>query len=332
MSDPGAARAHGSEVWRLGLLFGALYFLQGIGEPTEGLIAQPARSLLKGWGRSDRDITAFMALLSIPWTFKPLYGLCSDFVPIFGTRRKGYLLLASGATAISLLGLFAFPLPPGSKAALLGWLIVPAVAVALADVATDALVVEHGQPLGLTGPLQAVQWGCLYAAGIFTGPVGAALCEGQREYGAFLICGLGGVVTFALVFLFIHEPSRVRPPPRWSDSLRALTAARSVLPIGAFLFLWNFNPFSNTVLHLHMTRALGFSEPFYGWTMTLTAIVSIAWQCVAYGLVLPTSTDGYCSVQLSIALGVVSTLGYALVVDEPFAAVLVTVGVARSRT
>ena len=183
MSDLGVARARRSEVWRLGLLFGALYFLQGIGEPTEGLIAQPARRLLKRWGRSDRDITTFMALLAIPWTFKPLYGWLTDFVPIFGTRRKSYLLLASGATAVSLLGLFAFPLPPGSKAALLGWLLVPAVAVALADVASDALVVERGQPLGLTGPLQAVQWGCLYAAGIVTGLLGGLLCEVSANTG-----------------------------------------------------------------------------------------------------------------------------------------------------
>jgi hypothetical protein len=325
MSDEGSARARGSQVWRLGLLFGALYFLQGIGEPTEGLIAQPGRSLLKQWGRSDRDITTFMALLGIPWTFKPLYGLFSDFVPIFGTRRKGYLLLASGATTISLFGLVTFPLPPGSAAALLGWLMVPAVAVAVADVASDALVVERGQLLGITGTLQAVQWGCLYAAGIVTGLLGGALCEDQREYGAFLICGLGGVLTFAMVFLCVREPSLVRPTPRWSDSLRALAAARSMLPIGAFLFLWNFNPFSNTVLHLHMTRALGFSERFYGRTVALTAIVSIA-ASVAYGL--------YCRrvrmsilVHLSILLGVVSTLGYALVVDER-SALLVTAGVA----
>ena len=325
MSDEGAGRADTSVAWRLGFLFGALYFLQGIGEPTEGLIAQPARSLLKQWGRSDRDITTFMALLGIPWTFKPLYGLLTDFVPVFGTRRKGYLLVASGALAISLLGLFALPLPSGSATALLGWLMVPAVAVALADVASDALVVERGQPLGLTGPLQAVQWGCLYAAGIVTGLLGGALCEDQREYGAFLICGFGGVLTFALVLLCVREPTRVRPPLEWSDTLRAIAAGRSMLPIGAFLFLWNFNPFSNTVLHLHMTRALGLSERFYGWTMTLTAIVSIA-ASVAYGL--------YCRrvrmsilIHLSIILGVVSTLGYALVVDER-SALLVTVGVA----
>ena len=31
-------------------MFGAMYFIQGIGEPTEGLIAQPVRSLLAKWG------------------------------------------------------------------------------------------------------------------------------------------------------------------------------------------------------------------------------------------------------------------------------------------
>src|SRR5947209_15284293 len=91
-------RAESGEAWRLGLLFGAIYFLQGIGEPTDGLIAQPLRSLLKGWGRSAGEITAFSALLALPWTFKPIYGLLSDFVPLFGTRRKGYLILSGGAT------------------------------------------------------------------------------------------------------------------------------------------------------------------------------------------------------------------------------------------
>ena len=43
-----------------------------------------------------------------------MLGDATDFVPIFGTRRKGYLLLASGATSVSLLGLFAFPVSRGA--------------------------------------------------------------------------------------------------------------------------------------------------------------------------------------------------------------------------
>src|SRR3954447_17698242 len=86
----------------LGLLFGALSFLQGIGEPTDGLIAQPVRTLLRSWGRSTGEIAVFAALLAIPWSLKPLYGLLSDFVPLVGSRRKGYLIVASAVMALAL--------------------------------------------------------------------------------------------------------------------------------------------------------------------------------------------------------------------------------------
>ena len=63
--------------------FAALYFVQSIGDPTSGLIAQPVRSLLRSWGESPATLGALMALLALPWTIKPLFGLLSDFVPLF---------------------------------------------------------------------------------------------------------------------------------------------------------------------------------------------------------------------------------------------------------
>ncbi|MGH8628039.1 MAG: hypothetical protein ACREYC_23150 [Gammaproteobacteria bacterium] len=51
-----------------------IYFVQGIGEPTEGLIAQPVRSLLDSWGHSATEIGDFALLVSLPWVIKPLYG------------------------------------------------------------------------------------------------------------------------------------------------------------------------------------------------------------------------------------------------------------------
>src|SRR5215210_2661572 len=91
---------------RLGFLFGALYFLQGFGEPTDGLMAQPVRTLLGTWGRSVSESATFSALLAIPWALKPLYGLLSDFVPLWGSRRKGYLIVTSAVTATMLVGLW----------------------------------------------------------------------------------------------------------------------------------------------------------------------------------------------------------------------------------
>ncbi len=311
--------------WRLGLLFGAIYFLQGIGEPTEGLIAQPVRSMLKSWGHTASEIAAFSALLAVPWSLKPLYGLLSDFAPILGSRRRSYLILTGAMTAACLLGLFAFPVPAGARFALLEWLIGPTLAVAFADVVADALMIERGQPQGLTGRLQAIQWGSLFVASILTGLVGGLLSEHHRETWAFLICGLGGLATLALAWGCVAEPERSTPEHPGREAIRALgRVARtpSVLGIGAFLFLWSFNPFSNDILNLHLTRELHFSERLYGQTVSWTAVGSIA-ASLAYGV--------YCRrfsrrmlTHASIALGVLSTLAYLAVTDQ-FSAIIVTI-------
>ncbi len=312
---------------RLGLLFGALYFLQGFGEPTDGLMAQPVRTLLGTWGRSVAEIATFGALLAIPWALKPLYGLLSDFVPLGGSRRKGYLIATSAVTATTLVGLWAFPVPAGASGPLLGRLWVATAAVAFTDVVADALMIEQGQPRGLTGRFQAIQWGSMYAAAMVTGVLGGALSERHREPLAFLLCGAGGVVTLALAVFAVREPSRHRQGPGRRATAKALgKAARSptILGVGAFLFLWNFNPFSTVVVHLHMTRVLGMGEQFYGYTTSLMAMASIA-ACLAYGT--------YCRrvpmpvlVHLSIALGVASTLAYVAVTGER-SAVLVALAV-----
>ncbi len=199
------------ETWKLGLLFGAISFLQGIGEPTEGLLAQPVRSLLKSWGRDASEIAAFSALLAVPWSLKPLYGLLSDFVPLAGSRRKSYLVLTSTVTAVSLMGLALSPVPCGGTSAHLAWLLLPTVAVAFSDVVTDALVVEHGQSHGLTGRFQALQGTSMYGAGVVTGTVGGFLCQHHHEPWVFLVCGVGAVLTLGLALTVVREPVRAAP-------------------------------------------------------------------------------------------------------------------------
>ncbi len=91
--------------------FATMYFIQGVGDPTSGLIAQPVRSLLKSWGDSPTTIAAFMALLALPWSLKVLFGLLSDAVPLFGSRRRNYLLISSVSASVGLLALYFFPVP-----------------------------------------------------------------------------------------------------------------------------------------------------------------------------------------------------------------------------
>lgn len=307
-----------SEAARLAVVFGLVYFVQGVGEPTEGLIAQPVRSMLDTWGHSAAQITAFSGLLSIPWSLKPLYGLLTDFVPLAGYRRKSYLVLTSLATMLSLGYLYVMPPAPGSYSWLLACLLVPTVGVAFSDVVIDGLMVEKGQPLGLTGRLQSVQWGAMYTATILTGSLGGFLSEYKLQDVGFLICAVLAGVTLA-VALSIREAPGAQVEPVGRAAIRLVKAIRTpgILAVGAFLFLWTFNPFSSALLQSHMTGAMGLSEQFYGHTVSVQAIGSVT-ACVAYGF--------YCRrvaftvlVHTSIVLGIASTLAYWALFDARWA-------------
>jgi MFS family permease len=166
------ARATARQTLGLSIILGTMYFVQGVGEPTEGLLSQPVKSILKSWSIRPGDIVLFTSLMVVPWCVKPLYGLLSDFVPLAGYRRKSYLAITSAVAAITYLALFFFPAPSGDWWRLLLAILIPTTAVAWSSVVVDALMVEWGQPLGITGRLQAVQWGAIWAATIIDGAWG----------------------------------------------------------------------------------------------------------------------------------------------------------------
>jgi hypothetical protein len=298
------------ETLGLGLLFGLMYFVQGLTEPTEGLIAQPLRTMLSSWGWEAGAIASFAAVLALPWSFKPLYGVLSDFVPIFGSRRRVYLILTSAAAVAGFAWIYVSPLRREDETALLLLLLLPTIGVAFADVVVDALMVEKGKPLGLTGRLQSIQWASIWTATILTGWIGGYLSRTRQESVGFLICAIATLLTLVAAICFVREaPMRVEGKAR--DATRLLgQVVRSPTVIGAsaFLFLWNFNPFNTTVLHLHATKNVGIDEEDYGKSISLLAVGSVA-ASVAYGF--------YCRsvsfrrlIHFSIALGIVSTLAY----------------------
>ena len=273
-----------------------MYFVQGLGDPTSGLIAQPVRSLLKTWGESPGAIAGFMALLAIPWTLKPLFGLLSDYVPFLGSRRRTYLLTATASAAIGLLVLWLVPLPPGSTWLLMVLLLVPTIGIAFGDVLVDALMIERGQPLGLTGRLQSVQWAAAYTALLLTGVTAGYLAEHGMQETAFGLCAVLWGGSFILAWRYAREPAEP-PPPNSVRGLRKALTAPGLLPVIGIQFLWSMNPLWVSVLYLHLTEALDFSEQEYGNTYSLfsagcvAASLGYAWYCrrVRMGMLLHAS-------------------------------------------
>ena len=126
------------------------------------------------------------------------------------------------------------------------------------------MAVEKGQPLGITGQIQSVQWGALSVAGLLAGSLGGYIAQHQLQRPMFLGCGILGLGSLAIVLLLVREPKHA---PRPAENLRfawtQLLAGRRLallLSAGAFLFLWNFNPFSSNVQQDYMTKELHFGE------------------------------------------------------------------------
>ena len=98
--------------------FAALYFVQSVGDPSSGLIAQPVRSLLKNWGECRRPNGGsgyYLGRSSQLLVYYRTLCRCLDL--------RNYLLMANGVAALSLLLLALAPLSPENRWLLIGLLL-----------------------------------------------------------------------------------------------------------------------------------------------------------------------------------------------------------------
>jgi MFS family permease len=325
MDRPTAHRsARRREGLRLAVVFGSLYFAYAISDPTAGLVSQPDLSLLRTWGENPQRIGMFAALLAGPWCLKPIFGLISDLIPLAGYYRKSYLFLASLLAIGGFAGLTLWPPSFGAELQLFGWLLIPTFGLAFADVVTTALMIETGQPLGITGRLQSAQWAASYAGTILTGTLGGILSEYHLQRLGFLVCGVLLIAALGLPMCSLRErPDRVRHPTwkRAVGSLGPTLRSPEVLAVALLLFAWHFNPFSHAVLYLHMTDGLKFHEQIYGTSLSLFAVGSML-ACIGYGL-RGTKLPMRGLVYVAVGGGCLSTLAYWSLAT-PAAAMLVS--------
>lgn len=299
------------ETRRLAFIFGALYFVQGIAEPTEGLISQPVKSLLRSWGMDAAEVGQFMFVIGFPWYIKPVYGLLTDFVPILGSRRRSWLILWTAITSAALLFLFLFPPQSGDTTLLMVMLVLPGLGIAFTDVVVDGLMVEEGQPRGITGTLQSVQWACVYGAAIGTGFLGGELAQRGMQTTGFLICGGTALGSLLIAIFMVKDPPTERPAGTLTEAIMALVRAAlhpAVLGVGAFLFLVNFSPFGSSVRYMHMTDFLGLDESLYGRMVSVQAVSAVA-AAATYGAICR-RFQFKTLVHLCIVVAILTTLGW----------------------
>ena len=230
-------------------------------------------------------MAAFFGLTSLAWYFKPVAGLLSDVVPLWGSRRRNYLVL-SGLAAGGLWTLLAFV--PRQYAPLL-WVLIGANAFAvLASSVSGGLLVEAGQRQGWTGRLGSLRETIIAGTILVAQPVGGYLVG--QSFG--WTCGIGAVLFLGLIpaALFLlpehHEGGRARVSGAevWA-SLQPVFQSRALWLAAAFIFLRDLSPGFGTPLFYYQTNTLHFGPKFIGLLGGLynaTAIIgalTYAWLC-----------------------------------------------------
>ena len=304
---------------RLAVLFGIVYFAQGMWY----LPNQTITISLKDGGLSAGQVAGFFAITTVPWLIKPVYGLLSDFVPLFGYHRKSYLLLTSATAGAAglLLGL------TGDHAywRMATFFTLMALGLAFTDVLVDALMVENGKPMGLTGAFQSVQWGAITTASILVGELGGYLAENRRLHAAFFLAACFPLVSLLMAAFFVREaPARADREAfatTWA-AIRDALREREVWVVGGFIFFWTFSPSFGPAMLYYQTDVLRFSQQFIGHLAALAAVSGVAGAFIYAPLSRRVPLTRL--INFSIGVGVIGTLAY-LVYRGPVSALVIDV-------
>jgi len=150
---------------------------------------------------SPSAVSASLSVASLPWCVKPAFGFLTDCVPVWGMRRKPYLVGAS-AGAGSMWVLLA--LAPASVVATICVTVVTQLCVVMADVVADSIVVERVHATETVphdrGKLQSATWTARFSGSMLASLMAGFALEHIAPRNVFAINALPllGVAVCAL--------------------------------------------------------------------------------------------------------------------------------------
>lgn len=252
-----------------------VYFVQGI----LGLARLAVSFFLKDdLGLGPAQVSALMGVAALPWMVKPLLGFVSDGLPLFGYRRRSYLLLSGILGALAWVAMAT--IVQTATTAMLA-IALASLSIAISDVIADSLVVERArrEALAQVGSLQSLCWGTTALGGLTTAYLSGWLLEHLTTQTVFLITASFPLLVSLIAGLIQEAPtletasfSRIRQ--QVSQLREAVTQPSIWLPT-AFLFIWQATPTADAAFFFFSTNDLGFEPEFLGRVRLVTSIAAL---------------------------------------------------------
>ena len=195
-----------------GLTLRQYYLMIGLGAFVTtfcqpGVIGRlPLRLFLKDHlGLSAEAVATFTFVTTFAWNVKPVAGILSDAFPLFGTRRRHYMMIGAGMAALSwfMMGV----LPPTYR-----WLAIAAFAtnafMVVASTVMGGLMVEAGQKFVISGRVTSLRQAVQSAVSLGNGILGGYLATMAFGWTVGVATALLLVLTITTVFA-LREKKRI---------------------------------------------------------------------------------------------------------------------------
>lgn len=239
----------------------------------------PLKFLIKDVLRASPDeMSAWLGIAILPWSFKPLAALLVNGVPLRGTRHRYYLLLGA------LLGgcfWMAMGFVPQNYHVLLATGVGLNIMMMLTSTVIGGLLVEGGQAYGATGRLSSIRMIVSNVVLLFVGPLGGWLAS--KWFGWTAIAG--GVLFFTMIpvtLLLLREKPVVEgqyganPLAGIMHQIKVVFTCRNIWICSGLLFLVHLAPGFGTPLFYYKTNVLGFDKQFIGNLYVVGGVVGLA--------------------------------------------------------
>jgi len=275
--NPPTKRKFDLELWAIA----TIYFVQG---------AMGFAHLSVSFFLQDRlalgpaHVASLVGVAMIPWTIKPLYGIISDIFPIFGYRRRPYLVLSSLLGTIAWICMATVVDSARSATIMIG---LASMAIAFFDAIIDALVVQRArlEPEGDAGSLQAFTWAAMSVGGIASAYFSGFLLEVWGARTVFAITATLPLLVTIAAFA-IADPPIAKDNSKNNDLIestkkqlkqlvKACTSKQIWLPM-LFIFLWQATPSADTAFFFFTTNELKFNPEFLGTVRFFTSLAGLA--------------------------------------------------------
>ncbi len=288
LTEPSKSSELNSHPWLTKILFGhqptpellailLVYTVQGILGISRLAVSFFLKDELK---LSPAEVGAMMGIAALPWIVKPIFGLISDGLPVFGYRRRPYLILSGLLGVIAWLGLAN--LVHTAIAATIA-IATTSLSVAFSDAIVDALVVERARSESLekSGSLQSLCWGASALGGLLTAYSSGLLLEHFNTRTVFAITAIFPLLVSAAAFWISETPighadhqDRETVKSQMQQLWQALTQKVIWMPT-LFLFIWQCTPTADSAFFYFSTNELGFTPEFLGRVRLVTSFASL---------------------------------------------------------